>query len=75
MVGSNSAHPDLLAQAGSGIVYLDADLAVFDERLAQDAPPGAGRVGRVVQQIRENALDQIRVGMRAWLASGARRVS
>src|SRR4051794_31393781 len=58
----------LRTEAGSGVVYLHADRAVFDERPAQDDASGASRVCRVIQQVRQDSLDQVGISMRRrWL--------
>ena len=60
IVGSNSVADDLLAQARSGIVHFDHHALALAARHDEDRAAGPGRLGRILQQVGQDALHQVR---------------
>src|ERR1039457_644021 len=52
----------LFAEPGSGIVYFDRDAALLLGSDTQDAPANARRLGGVLEEIGEDAFDEILIG-------------
>ncbi len=59
IVGLKERRARLFAQARTRIVYFDVHSAVFRQRRCENAAAFTGRFGRVLQQVRKNALEQI----------------